>query len=266
MCRLRASRRTRSTTLVAELGGCLRAVLRDVLCGHLDPALRRVADELVEQVCAHADETVEVVDVVLELGDDERRRVAERGAQPLDVRGVAGGQSRQLPVAASTRSVSVGPSDSATSSGSSSDGDWWTRLTTSPPNGIPASRSLRWKKIASSTGSWRGAVTIRNVVAGSSSSAPTRRARSVKPSIIPLSARKNADRSRSRSTPVIRCMTPKTTPVPRPNNPGGLQEHPDRAALEEPREPPRRVEEVERVAGGRRVEHEHVVGAGRSSS
>jgi hypothetical protein len=40
--------------LVCELGGCLRAVLRDVLCGHLDPALRRVADDLressVEQV------------------------------------------------------------------------------------------------------------------------------------------------------------------------------------------------------------------------
>ena len=32
--------------LVCELGGSLRAVLRDVLCGHLDPALRRVADEL----------------------------------------------------------------------------------------------------------------------------------------------------------------------------------------------------------------------------
>jgi hypothetical protein len=32
--------------LIGELGGCLRAVLRDVLCGHLDPALRRVADEL----------------------------------------------------------------------------------------------------------------------------------------------------------------------------------------------------------------------------
>ena len=32
--------------LVCELGGSLRAVLRDVLCGHLDPALRRVADDL----------------------------------------------------------------------------------------------------------------------------------------------------------------------------------------------------------------------------
>jgi hypothetical protein len=34
--------------LVYEFGGCLRAVLRDVLCGHLDPALRRVADDLRE--------------------------------------------------------------------------------------------------------------------------------------------------------------------------------------------------------------------------
>src|SRR4051812_42182519 len=32
--------------LVAGLAGCVRAVLRDVLCGHLDPDLRRVADEL----------------------------------------------------------------------------------------------------------------------------------------------------------------------------------------------------------------------------
>ncbi len=34
--------------LVADLGGNLRAVLRDVLCGHLDPQLRRVADEMLE--------------------------------------------------------------------------------------------------------------------------------------------------------------------------------------------------------------------------
>jgi len=32
--------------LISELGANLRAMLRDVLCGHLDPALRRVADEL----------------------------------------------------------------------------------------------------------------------------------------------------------------------------------------------------------------------------
>ena len=35
--------------LVSELGGCLRAVLRDVLCGHLDPSLRRLADSLVAE-------------------------------------------------------------------------------------------------------------------------------------------------------------------------------------------------------------------------
>jgi hypothetical protein len=34
--------------LIADLGGNLRAILRDVLCGHLDPQLRRVADEMLE--------------------------------------------------------------------------------------------------------------------------------------------------------------------------------------------------------------------------
>jgi hypothetical protein len=32
--------------LIAELGQYLRAILRDVLCGHLDPALRAIADDL----------------------------------------------------------------------------------------------------------------------------------------------------------------------------------------------------------------------------
>ncbi|MEA2170293.1 MAG: hypothetical protein QOF76_3593 [Solirubrobacteraceae bacterium] len=32
--------------LIGSLAGCLRAVLRDVLCGHLDPDLRRLADEI----------------------------------------------------------------------------------------------------------------------------------------------------------------------------------------------------------------------------
>ncbi len=32
--------------LIASVGSCLRAILRDVLCGHLDPDLRRVADGL----------------------------------------------------------------------------------------------------------------------------------------------------------------------------------------------------------------------------
>jgi hypothetical protein len=34
--------------LIADLGGNVRAILRDVLCGHLDPQLRRVADELLD--------------------------------------------------------------------------------------------------------------------------------------------------------------------------------------------------------------------------
>ena len=34
--------------LIAELGANLRAILRDVLCGHLEPALRRVADEMLD--------------------------------------------------------------------------------------------------------------------------------------------------------------------------------------------------------------------------
>jgi hypothetical protein len=33
-------------SLIQSLSGCLRAVLRDVLCGHLDPDLRRLADEI----------------------------------------------------------------------------------------------------------------------------------------------------------------------------------------------------------------------------
>ena len=48
-------------------------------------------------------------------------------------------------VATVTRSASAGPRSAATAAGSSSSGGWWTRLITSPPNGIPASRSLRRK-------------------------------------------------------------------------------------------------------------------------
>ena len=38
--------------LVAELSGHLRALLRDVLCGHLDPDLRGLADGILGQVTA----------------------------------------------------------------------------------------------------------------------------------------------------------------------------------------------------------------------
>jgi hypothetical protein len=36
-------------SLIGTLAGCVRAVLRDVLCGHLDPDLRATADELLAQ-------------------------------------------------------------------------------------------------------------------------------------------------------------------------------------------------------------------------
>ncbi len=56
---------------------------------------------------------------------------------------------------------------------------------------------------------------MRNVVAGSASSALTQAARSLKPSIRPLSARKKTAMSSMRSTPVKRLRIEKTTLVPR---------------------------------------------------
>jgi hypothetical protein len=61
--------------LCGELGGHLRALLRDVLCGHLDSDLREVADHLLrsgEQVGVHGDEPVDVMDVALEQRDENR--------------------------------------------------------------------------------------------------------------------------------------------------------------------------------------------------
>ena len=48
--RLRQALARRSRRSSPSSARCLRAVLRDVLCGHLDPALRQLADELLEQV------------------------------------------------------------------------------------------------------------------------------------------------------------------------------------------------------------------------
>jgi hypothetical protein len=52
-----------------ELGGHLRALLRDVLCGHLDSDLCEIADHMLrsrEEVGVDRDEPVDVVDVGLE--------------------------------------------------------------------------------------------------------------------------------------------------------------------------------------------------------
>ena len=131
-----------------------------------------------------------------------------------------------------------------------------------PPNGIPASRRRPWKKIASSTGSRSGLVTSRNVVSGSPSSSFTPAARRRNPSMRPLSERKKTDRSSSRSMPVSLRITEKTTLVPRPTtraaSPVGARITCRAAAVEEAGEPVRRVEEVQGVARGRRVEDDDV--------
>jgi hypothetical protein len=61
--------------LCGEIGGHLRALLRDVLCGHLDSDLREVADHLIrsgEKVGVNGDEAVDVVDVALEQRHEHR--------------------------------------------------------------------------------------------------------------------------------------------------------------------------------------------------
>ena len=43
--------------LTAELAGHLRALLRDVLCGHLDSDLRTVAEDIINQDAAGTEQT-----------------------------------------------------------------------------------------------------------------------------------------------------------------------------------------------------------------
>ncbi len=226
-----------------------------------------------EQVAVDRHEPVDVVHVAVEVRDEDRVVVADLALEPLDRRGVAARRGRgtrrsvratlrgelRVPAELLRERAGVGLAPRRASSGC-------TRLTISPPNGIPRSRSLPRKKIASSTGSRSGEVTMRNVVAGSASSALTPAARSRKPSIRPPARGRTTLRSWSRSTPVTRLSTQKTTLVPRPMTfaarPRRREEQPQRAALEEAGQPVRRVEEVERVARRRRVEHEHVEAPG----
>ena len=64
------------------------------------------------------------------------------------------------------------------------------------------------------------------------------------------------------STPVTRAKIENTSAVPRPNrravSPPGAEEHLQRAAFEEAEQAAGRIQEVQRVARGRRVEHDHV--------
>ena len=107
---------------------------------------------------------------------------------------------------------------------------------------------------------------MRNVVAGSASSALTPSARSLKPSSRPLSARKNTLRSSSRSTPVSAPEHREDDARPAADDLRGEarrgEEDLQRAALEEAREAVGGVEEVQRVARRRGVEHEHVEAPG----
>ncbi len=100
------------------------------------------------------------------------------------------------------------------------------------------------------------------LVVGSRSSSSTPRVRSPKASRMPDSERKKADRSLSMSTPVTRAKIAKTSPVERPNTraarPPGERNTLQRASFEEAQQPARRLEEVDRVARWRRVEHDHV--------
>jgi hypothetical protein len=64
--------------ITAELTAHLRAILRDVLCGHLDSDLRRLADELLaEEVTVHENEPIDVVNVPLEMWDEDGLVVTE---------------------------------------------------------------------------------------------------------------------------------------------------------------------------------------------
>ena len=107
---------------------------------------------------------------------------------------------------------------------------------------------------------------MKNVVAGSDSSALTAAARSRKPSMrLPIERSRTAHMSSSRFTPVSFLQDPEHDVRAGAEQPAGDprwdEEELQRAALEEVRQAVRRVEEVQRVARGRRVEHDRVVAA-----
>jgi hypothetical protein len=66
---------------VAELAGHLRALLRDVLCGHLDPDLRSLADEIladaVREAMRAADAEREAIEAAWAARAEEAQRAAE---------------------------------------------------------------------------------------------------------------------------------------------------------------------------------------------
>ena len=143
--------------LVAELGGRVRAVLRDVLCGHLDPDLRAVADRLDRAPraraahdgpstaelpalgsavgCARAvrprpargaprrrgarapARALDVVDVVLELRDHDRRRAAQAGRSRATSAASRAASAASSRAERATRAASPSPRSPASASG-----------------------------------------------------------------------------------------------------------------------------------------------------
>jgi hypothetical protein len=134
-----------------------------------------------------------------------------------------------------------------------------------PPNGIAASRSLPRKKIASSTGSRWGEVTMRNVVAGSAEQRLDARG-ALGEAVHHAAERAEEDGQVLEQVDAGDALEHREDDAraaahdARGEARGG-EEEPQRAALEERREAVGRVEEVQRVARRRRVEDHHVEAA-----
>ncbi len=131
---------------------------------------------------------------------------------------------------------------------------------------VAARRGARRRTRASSTASRRGEVTSTNACSTARRAAPARSlARSRKPSSIPSNARKNATTSSMTSVPTTRDDGAQERLHRRARDPqvraGRHHQQPEDPVVEQAREPPGRVEEVERVARRRRVDDDEVEAA-----
>ena len=129
-----------------------------------------------EEEALDGDESGDVADVAVELRDEDRVLVVELDGQPPHAGGVAPGERAQVAQRLQGPGGQVASPPRSSGEGGLVDrrrrvrASTRMRLTIRPPNGMPASRSRRRKKIASSTGAGSGEAMIRKVVAGSPSS------------------------------------------------------------------------------------------------
>ena len=222
-----------------------------------------------EEVRADRRKAIESCTSSSSSGTSDRRRVAERGAQALDVRGVAGGQRGRARASRADALRQRRPSSAATAAGSVVVGRLMHAV-----HDQAAERHPRLAQLAVEEDRLLDRVVARR------RHDQERRRRVLEQradALGPLgeavdhpAQRAEEDRQVAQQVDAGDALqVPKTTPVPRPRiarQPGGAHEDADRAALEEARQPARGVEEVERVARGRRVEDEHVEVAVASSS